>query len=1087
MKRLATSLFLSIFFLTILHAAPVDSDRARTAAVNWMLARGGGEYASLSVDGVFPFSREGVITHYIINLAPDGFVIVAGDDIAWPVLMYGAVGRYDGSFLPPAVAGMLDQFASDLLKDVRESAVPSGAVSAMWKELGDGGAQGGFFKGRGNAGIASVSPLINATWNQTTPYNQDCPSTPTGGSGGRVYVGCVATAMAMVMHYWGHPATGVGSHSYTHPTYGVQSADYGSTTYNWAAMPNSINTNSPAAAKAAIAQLSYHCGVSVDMDYSPTGSGSNTSDARDALVAYFRYKSTAQYRNRGNYGTTTWTNLLTGELDNGRPVMYRGSLQTGASGHAFIVDGYTGTDYFHMNFGWGGYLDGYFYLNDITPGSNDFTYWQGMITGIEPVANVAPTLDAPAHQSTGICVAPALSWNSVVGATSYRLQVSTSSAFTSTVYDNPSIAGTSATVSGLGRGNVYYWRVNATGSAGTSPWSTTWSFTTRSVSVSAGGPTTFCEGGSVQLNGSTGSGVSYLWSRNGTPISGAAQSSYLATQSGNYTFAIIDNGCPTPSDPITVIVNPLPIAQISAMGGTDICHGQSVLIDAVQSNGASYQWRRNGGDIAGATAASFSATESGSYEVYVEASGCGSISQPLSVTVYPADPDDFVWTGAFDSEWSTAGNWDSPCAVPGTGDNVTIPSGVTPPSVVPALTLGNLTINHAAGLTLAGPLLVSGVLNLQNGNVRLGNYDLIIESTGSIVGSGGTRHIVTNGTGMLRQMNIGTAGRSAAVVFPVAASAGSYTPLTVTNSAAGNSFAVRVSPQVLDNGSSGVPVTAGVVNRTWHISAGTGQTNASLQFAWTSGEELPGFNRALCFVSRNDAGMSWDPLQQPAAAQGSGLVNRMVNGITTIGAFELPYAIGSEGTLFPVEFLSYSATLNNGYAHLLWTTTNEVNNYGFRIEKRAADAAAWSDAGFIPAASAGSDMHSYEWTDNVPLHGIAEFRLAQIDVDGSVHYSGKLSLGAAAASVLQLEAVHPQPLLRGATGSVTLIAGVDAAVRVTLVDALGRALRVIHNGSVTAASSRTIGFQTADLHPGLYFLHLDSPLGSQTLKFIIAD
>ena len=72
MKRLATSLFLSIFFLTILHAAPVDSDRARTAAVNWMLARGGGEYASLSVDGVFPFSREGVITHYIINLAPDG-------------------------------------------------------------------------------------------------------------------------------------------------------------------------------------------------------------------------------------------------------------------------------------------------------------------------------------------------------------------------------------------------------------------------------------------------------------------------------------------------------------------------------------------------------------------------------------------------------------------------------------------------------------------------------------------------------------------------------------------------------------------------------------------------------------------------------------------------------------------------------------------------------------------------------------------------------------------------------------------------------------------------------------------------------
>ncbi|MFA6233484.1 MAG: C10 family peptidase, partial [Bacteroidota bacterium] len=495
MKRFATILLLSLCFLSLLHAAPVDQQRARTVAVNWMLTRGGSEYTTLSASQLFAFPRDGVVTHYVVNLLPDGFVIVAADDIAIPVLMYGAQGHYDGTSIPPALQEMLDLYAGDLLKDIADRVPQPETVGELWEELSrEGAVKSGFLKA---AGIASVNPLISSMWNQTFPYNQDCPATATGGSGGYVYTGCVATAMAMVMRYHSYPSTGVGSHSYIHPTYGTQSADFGSATYAWSSMPTSVSGSSSAASKAAIAQLMYHCGVSVDMDYSPTGSGASTADARDALVTYFRYDSGALYRSRGNYGATTWNTLLVDELDHARPVIYRGSEQNGSNGHAFIVDGYTGTDYFHMNFGWGGSLNGYLYLSSITPGSNDFTYWQGMITGVKPIPNLAPTLLSPPNLTTNICITPTLSWNAVATATTYRLQVSSSAAFSSTVYDNALLTTTSVTLPSLARGTTYYWRVNVTSTAGTSPWSAVWSFSTRQVTITPAGATTFCDGGSV--------------------------------------------------------------------------------------------------------------------------------------------------------------------------------------------------------------------------------------------------------------------------------------------------------------------------------------------------------------------------------------------------------------------------------------------------------------------------------------------------------------------------------------------------------------------------------------------------------------
>ncbi len=98
-----------------------------------------------------------------------------------------------------------------------------------------------------------------------------------------------------------------------------------------------------------------------------------------------------------------------------------------------------------------------------------------------PEPPAAPVLLSPADGATGISTSPTLSWNASSGATSYRVQVSTSSGFATTVYDQ-SVTTTSTTVAGLVAGTTYYWRVNASNSAGTSGWSTAWSFTTAAGS-----------------------------------------------------------------------------------------------------------------------------------------------------------------------------------------------------------------------------------------------------------------------------------------------------------------------------------------------------------------------------------------------------------------------------------------------------------------------------------------------------------------------------------------------------------------------------------------------------------------------------
>ncbi|MBD3291079.1 hypothetical protein GF337_19885 [candidate division KSB1 bacterium] len=95
-----------------------------------------------------------------------------------------------------------------------------------------------------------------------------------------------------------------------------------------------------------------------------------------------------------------------------------------------------------------------------------------------PIPN-APTLSSPPNNATNQQTSLTLRWNASSGAASYELQVDDNQNFSSPVVNRSGITSTSQVVSGLAEGTLYYWRVNASNSSGTSPWSGVWRFTTQ--------------------------------------------------------------------------------------------------------------------------------------------------------------------------------------------------------------------------------------------------------------------------------------------------------------------------------------------------------------------------------------------------------------------------------------------------------------------------------------------------------------------------------------------------------------------------------------------------------------------------------
>ena len=294
--------------------------------------------------------------YYVFNNDAGGFVIIAGDDAVTPVLGYTSTGSFDAENLPDGL--------KDLLKSYERQ------IAA----LGDN------YQANQTATRAAFTGeklLKTAEWNQMAPFNKYTPY--------KYPVGCVATAGAIVMKHHGYPAKGTGSHSYTWNGK-TWTANF-EHDYDWASMPVKYDGTNDAAFDG-VARLMSDLGVAVEMQYNKDGSGAYIGNLVTALQKYYGYSKLSHLMAIEDVGAEAWNGRLRDEIDANRPVLYAASDPAGG-GHAFVIDGYK-DESFSINWGWGGYCDGFYKIGALNPESNGkpegdkYNVGQSAVFGMQP-------------------------------------------------------------------------------------------------------------------------------------------------------------------------------------------------------------------------------------------------------------------------------------------------------------------------------------------------------------------------------------------------------------------------------------------------------------------------------------------------------------------------------------------------------------------------------------------------------------------------------------------------------------------------------------------------------------------------------
>jgi hypothetical protein len=295
-------------------------------------------------------------TFYIYNLPQKGWVIVAGDDIAHPVLAYSKEASYSLENLPDNAKYWLEQYDIAISEAIKQEVLQSKKIANEWLMVRNP-------KKRTSLLAEVVSPLIKTEWGQNSPYNDLCPYDEKEKK--RTPAGYAATAMAQIMKYWNFPANGRGKNIYTHKKYGKLYADFENTIYDWDNITDEYDQNSTEKQKKAVATLVYHCGVALSMNYGAKSSTTKESYIAPALKMYFMYDTTAKMITRSDYHYNTWLDMLKKNLDNSQPILYSG--ETYGIRYSFVCDGYDTDNRFHFNLCWdGGIHNGYYYVDHIT-------------------------------------------------------------------------------------------------------------------------------------------------------------------------------------------------------------------------------------------------------------------------------------------------------------------------------------------------------------------------------------------------------------------------------------------------------------------------------------------------------------------------------------------------------------------------------------------------------------------------------------------------------------------------------------------------------------------------------------------------
>ena len=376
MKKIILSAALAIAATVGASALPISGSQAAKIANNFIKGRPA-MYAASAM--TMTSQNTDVQPYYIFNIGDnEGFVIVAGDDAVSPIIAYSYTGSFKTEGMPENLKSTMQKY-TDILTAIQKSNIPA---RALVRKSGES--------------LEKIKPMLRSKWNQDAPFNNDCPDFGKG----KCYAGCVPVAMSQMMNYHQWPQKAVGKI----PGYKYEDSEYASaptrkinslpgTTFDWASA--SLEQIGNPDFDKAVAEIIRYAGQSINVFYGNDATGGFSSNMLDGLVKYFDYNDyiTIVYHNDFKpEEEDKWRNLIYNELKNKRPVIIEGAADSGP-GHEFVCDGYENGKY-HINWGWGGFCNGYFELDNLAPddagiggtiGNYSFAY--GVVLNAQPKAH----------------------------------------------------------------------------------------------------------------------------------------------------------------------------------------------------------------------------------------------------------------------------------------------------------------------------------------------------------------------------------------------------------------------------------------------------------------------------------------------------------------------------------------------------------------------------------------------------------------------------------------------------------------------------------------------------------------------------
>ena len=375
----------------------------------------------------------------------------------------------------------------------------------------------------------------------------------------------------------------------------------------------------------------------------------------------------------------------------------------------------------------------------------------------------------------------------------------------------------------------------------------------------------------------------------------------------------------------------------------------------------------------------------------------------------------------------------------------------------------NLTVNNVIGVTLNANTLVSGTLNLINGNLLTGPNTL---SLGTSISNLGT---LTNSAGKILGNFNRWISNSSNILFPVGTSATKYTPVELSNVVGSGTFTVNAIPGIHPNAPG-----SNLLQMYWKLTNG-GLTSADLTFHYLEADVVGDENQ---YELGRYNGISWDIISPISLNTASNTAS-----IAGINSFS-DWTLGEDGAL-PVELKSFTATTIGSKVRLNWNTATEINNFGFEIERAKTSNSSlllWEKIGFVNGSGNSNSPKSYTFIDDNVSSEKYSYRLKQIDNDGQFEYSSPVQIDLGSLSTFWLNQNYPNPFNPSTTIQFSLPAALN--VKIIIFNLLGQEIQTLVNETKEAGIHEII-FDAQNLNSGVYLYKIEAGSYIQTRKMTL--